>query len=261
MFIKKSILAVIALGSLTSAAFAGPGSTGGGDAAEVEFSNIGRAIVSDLMSKNAQVGFDLKALSDLVSQTEVVMVRHTIVLDGQQRDAINLPALKQIQVDRANWISLNGIQKAELVYHEYLGIGAVEHNNYSTSQSVLALLGADELKKIAAAAMPDPLYSCAVHHTNESANIIYENCGQIDFHNVVSGPQITQRCGGIWASIERQPGGLEYLLSNNSSGSASMTFDEYNAPATFELELDVLPRKHGSGSFEKYVMSCSKKPY
>jgi hypothetical protein len=241
----------------TAHASAGGGSTGGGDAAEVEFSNMGRAIVNDLACKKIPVAYDLNDLSSAVSGTQVTMVRHPINLDGKPRDAINLPPLKQIEVDRGNWISLGTVEKIELAYHEYLGIAGIESNKYPTSQSLLSFLGAEELKRLGAASMPDPLYSCKISHylDNPSNNDV---CGTMDFHNTIGGWDEIAGCGGVSISIVRMPDGLSYGLSTPNGSQTSIQLDPYSAPTTFELKIDIPSKKH-RGSFDYYYMDCTKK--
>jgi hypothetical protein len=252
--LSVSVPVVLLLSNIfMSPCFAGSGTSGGGDAAEAEFSNIGKSVVSDLLNKHIQVGYDLNALSTAVANTQVTMVRHPITVEGQQRDALNIPSLKQIEVDRNNWISLQAEQKVELAYHEYLGIAGVEFNKYSSSQSLLSLLGADELNKIDASAIPDPVYSCKVTQTLDEKE---SDCGQITLRNK-GGWDTLPGCSDVLIQVVDIPTlGFSYSIAVGNLKTSSGPADSYNVPENFFLNVSGPAKKRGH--FQKYEMTCSK---
>jgi len=131
-----------------TSATAGGWVSGGGDATSLEFISYGYRVYDFVKTRpEVKVHFSLdqfKSNLDLVS----VNSKESLFLDGVEKDEINYPFLKLIDVNRANWQKLSGSQKAALALHEYLGMSFLD-KAYDLSVPVLSALSKEELEDIA----------------------------------------------------------------------------------------------------------------
>jgi len=283
---SKSLFAAFALITcliLSASAHAGVRDGGGGDAAEVEFSNIGKQLVTMLQAKG-NLGFDLTALKSAVDATQVSMLRHQLFDKAVERDAMNYPAEKQIEVNRAYWIGLQAVPKVELVFHEYLGIAGIEHDVYTISSTLVSLLGVDEITKMAAQALPNLNYHCVVERENADDARVRQACGETDLTtSAIYNPSnpaepfgsshFFEACGQTEIAITQMSGigyGLSVELrrlkgandknwtSKEPSEYSSFDLDIYSAPNSLSISLGVPSGGLFHRHTEQYDATCTK---
>jgi hypothetical protein len=283
---SKSLFAAFALITslaLSASAHAGVRDGGGGDAAEVEFSNIGKQLVTMLQAKG-NVGFDLTALKSAVDATQVSMLRHQLFDKGVERDAMNYPTEKQIEVNRAYWIGLQAVPKVELAFHEYLGIAGIEHDVYTISSNLVNVLGVDVITKMAAQALPNLNYHCVVERENADDARVREACGEADLTTAATfdptnptepygSSHFFEACGKVEISISQMEGlgsGLDVELrrlkgandknwtSKEPNETSSFDLDIYSAPNSFSISLGVPAGNLFHHHTEQYDATCTK---
>lgn len=116
---------------------------GGGDSLELEFKGLGLSIAEQLRlmpSQDAIAAINPSKLYDTVKSVRIVSSPTPLFLDGQERDAINYPLLKKIEVSKERWEKLTEEQKRGLVLHENLGILGLQDENYELSSRFFAAL-------------------------------------------------------------------------------------------------------------------------
>jgi hypothetical protein len=283
---SKSLIAAFALITslmLSSSAHAkGVRDGGGGDAAEVEFSTIGKQLVTMLQAKG-NVGFDLTALKSAVDATQISMLRHQLFDNGVERDAMNYPTEKQIEVNRAYWIGLQAVPKVELAFHEYLGIAGIEHDVYTVSSTLVNLLGVDVITKMAAQALPNLNYHCVVERENADDARVRQACGEADLTtSAIYNPSnpaepfgssyFFEACGQTEISITQMSGlgsGLDVELrrfkgandknwtSKEPFETSSFDLDIYSAPNSFSISLGIPSGGLFHRHTEQYDATCT----
>jgi hypothetical protein len=141
--------ALIAVAVSGPHAKAGGWVSGGGDGVAQEFISFGYRVYDFInTSSSLKAGFSLEDMkSDLDEVT--VETKDNLFLLGVEKDAINYPAQKKIEVSRTRWQSLSGAQKASLALHEYLGI-RFSDRVYELSAPILTALARSGLEEITA---------------------------------------------------------------------------------------------------------------
>lgn len=260
----RSALAVV-LGCMlgNGLAYAGHGSSGGGDAAEVEFEGIGQGIVSAMKEKDRNLGFDVDALKRAVEATQVNMLRHRIVRENVERDAVNFPTETRIDVNRNQWMTLDPSSKVRLAFHEYLGIAGIETNVYSVSSRITTVLNNTEIARIVTGAAPVLSYHCEIQkmELNDPRDYDgrnYRTCATTDLTtNAIdsNGNFLSGECDSMQLGLSRLKGlyGLEVEfrkwekgttlqnwtdLSHRETAVSAFSLDYYNSPANFTVYLE-----------------------
>ncbi|HAR41200.1 MAG TPA: hypothetical protein DCS07_00975 [Bdellovibrionales bacterium] len=270
--------ATVLIVSQPSLSFAGGDNSGGGDSAEVEFASIGQGIATALRERNVVLDFDLNAYQQAISTAQVNMVRHALYQNNTERDALNYPSEKRIEVNRNHWVDLRPVVKVQLAFHEYLGIAGIERDIYSVSRTLVTVLGVDELAKITASLAPILNYHCTIKRTNAEHAVVQEVCGEVDmstasFADTDRRAAYFHECDQISLSIYKMSlfgAGIQVQLSQLKKGSAeswkkrnpkiwsSFALDLYSAPNSFQISLGI-PKGHlFKRHTEQYWASCNK---
>lgn len=126
---------------------------GGGDVFATEFKEAGRDLLLRLRDADLSRvrGLDLLKLSEAIETTEVRTVDQACLTQpgpggrcpsDQQRDAINIPSQKLIELTGKRWVAIRDSERArqDLVLHEYFSILRIEKNTQAVSSQVLAIL-------------------------------------------------------------------------------------------------------------------------
>ncbi len=126
---------ILALFSISTFAQGG-GISGGGDSFAAEFVKIGYDI-SQMLEKDPIEEISANEFLTAVQTTQVNSA-YTVVLNGEEVDAINTPSLKHILINRRRWIDTVTDYKKRfvLVAHEYLGILGVQDSKYQISHKI-----------------------------------------------------------------------------------------------------------------------------
>ena len=276
----RFLLAATLITALPQYAQAGIDS-GGGDSAEAEFVNIGRGVAAALRAGKVDLGIDLNAYEQVVTTTTVSMVRESLFLDGQERDAINYPCEKKIIVNRNHWIPLAPVLKVQLAFHEFLGIAGLEHNGYPISSQLVTALGREKLNEIAATAAPELNYHCELFYKNR-VGLVFYSCGTADFSTKQSKPaHCGKGCERMIMGVTQElffPASVGYptpmqgtsiILGKNpkkdnhswipQSARAGAVIDIYSAPLTFQINLALTEGGLFKKRQEYYYAVCERK--
>lgn len=146
------VIIVFVVAVLGAFVYAGKES-GGGDAVSAEFVSIGRVISGALQSKKLILpNLDVGAFNSIVETAEVV-TKDRLFLNAAEKDAINYPLKKLIELSRFRWREYSGHleKKISLVLHEYVSLLGVSDEKYALSNRVLAdlsVLSSSTLEKI-----------------------------------------------------------------------------------------------------------------
>jgi|GEM_PF-5459767 len=116
----------------------------GGDPYALEFSDIAKAIGTQILNGNANIRASLEGakLNIEVWQKTLKVVRilsadqDEVVLRGAIVDAINFPDLTAILVNRNRWREADLTERVRLVLHEFLGLLAIEQDRYDVSTNL-----------------------------------------------------------------------------------------------------------------------------
>lgn len=176
---RKLILLVTCLIPLNL--YAGGGTVGnGGDAFASEFVLTARMTANILKKKDLSkiINFELNKFAGAIEVTEV-LTEKTLILNGNEVDAINYPSLKLIKVSRTRWQDLRDekltISRFNLVIHEYLGIIGSDDSKYAISNELIKLMGVSDFS-------PDNWWNPMNPTNNISVNVIKpgESCSIAD---------------------------------------------------------------------------------
>ena len=140
----KTISSMFALLFLNAAmAVTGTGTSNGGDEIRANFAKKGQEIINylktnsmgrELVSKN---NLDVQALSQTLLVEKIQVVRGPLVDNsGSRVDAIGIPGLIKLDIDR--WITLlgSGNDLYYLIFHEMLRSAGVDDDNYKVSVAI-----------------------------------------------------------------------------------------------------------------------------
>lgn len=124
----------------TPKSYAGGMDAGGGDAYAAEFSAVAHQLVQAAQDA-VGAGIDATALDEAIAETEVVS-KEKVYLNEIEKDAINYPGLKRIELSRQRWDAIRGdvTKRFRLVLHEYLGIMGLDDREYKISSYFLSNL-------------------------------------------------------------------------------------------------------------------------
>jgi len=112
------------------------GTRGGGDALELEFTQIGRRIHQSFEQRLPEVlaALDLSALKSVIKTAEVESTDEKLFVNGKEVSAVNIPSENRILVYRTAWNQIrNTHTKVALVLHEYLGLLGEADSKYEIS--------------------------------------------------------------------------------------------------------------------------------
>ena len=156
MLSKLSIAVFILTGFLVTEVFAGNFVGNGGDSTALEFTWLARTGLKRLtngspMSKEKLTStqmMQLKAIAKAVEKIRVVS-RDSVMLDGDQVDAVNYPSKKLIVVRRYGWAEMKRLNPLKVrlgfVFHEYLlAAGIAEDTRFEVSQALVEGLTAGQ---------------------------------------------------------------------------------------------------------------------
>jgi len=141
----KALALILSFFTVTPAAFAGAVSGGGGDQYALSFVETAHSVLTWLQS-NPNPYVSPSAFAEAIKTTEVVSVDRALSLAGLNKDAINYPSLKKIELSRPGWDRLESANvRNALVFHEYLGIMGVDDSRYQISGDILRQVGVDRV--------------------------------------------------------------------------------------------------------------------
>jgi hypothetical protein len=220
--------------------------------------------------------FDFGAFENAVASAQVTMMHHALFVNDKERDAVNHPSEKTIEVNRDNWIHTQPVVKVELVFHEYLGIAGIERDIYTVSRTLMQELGPEEMARIAAASAPVLNYHCVIKHTNAEHSVNQTVCGEVDLSTSDSPTRpmaaYFHECDRMEISVMKWAGlgaGLQVQLRQIANGPAdswrnrrpeaysSFELDLYSAPTALAISLGI--QKGGLFSHtEQYWAECTK---
>jgi hypothetical protein len=142
---KNLILSAIVALSALPLAHAGFDSGNAGDALSAEFIYTGRDVLQrlELSASAGKPIYDTKQLRTVMEATEVVS-KDKVVLDGKERDAVNYPSRKLIEISRPRWREYRKTSETharlKIVLHEYLWMTGVDDTNYVKSEPIIRAL-------------------------------------------------------------------------------------------------------------------------
>jgi hypothetical protein len=137
------VAAALMLGSLP--AHAGFDSGNAGDALSAEFIYTGRDVLQrlELSASAGKPIIDTKKLRVAMETTEVIS-KDKVVLRGEERDAVNYPSRKLIEISRPRWKEYRKTSETharlKVVLHEYLWMTGVDDTNYVQSEPIIRAL-------------------------------------------------------------------------------------------------------------------------
>ncbi len=112
----------------------------GGDAVALEFIQMANIVLKEIEIDAYKLfpEFTTRDLREAIVSTKVVSKQKTILL-GVEKDAINYPSKKLIEVSRSRWSrdSKLSYTTLSLVFHEYLGIMRINDEDFSVSNRLL----------------------------------------------------------------------------------------------------------------------------
>lgn len=121
----------------------GSGTHGGSDI-EIQFGQLGTLFCSWLSDEQVAELFNEVSKTSFCKAVRDTKVRErsSIILDHRNVIAINIPAAKEIWINRELWISpqLSKSIKLSVSVHEYLGILELELDQYFLSNRIIELL-------------------------------------------------------------------------------------------------------------------------
>lgn len=128
--------------------FAGGETGNGGDSIAIEFSSIAYTTLAMIQSNNNLFPeFKAVDLRQAIFQTELVTIDR-LYLNGVEKDAINYPLGKKIEISRIRWNECGNdyVRKSSLVFHEYLGIMGVDDSGYNISERLFSSISVLKLE-------------------------------------------------------------------------------------------------------------------
>lgn len=142
---KNLIVAAALMLTGASPALAGFDSGNAGDALSAEFIYTGRDVLQrlELAAAAGKPIYDTKKLRAVMETTEVVS-KEKVELDGKERDAVNYPSRKLIEISRPRWKEYRKTSETharlKIVLHEYLWMTGTDDTNYVKSEPIIRAL-------------------------------------------------------------------------------------------------------------------------
>lgn len=133
--------------------FAGDEPAYGGDSYAAEFISTAKTALEHLKGLPPEEIAPVEAtkLEETISRTQVSS-EETLLLNGNEVDAINYPESGKIQISRSRWRNLRGESEAaarfNLVLHEYLSVSKIEDSQYRVSQKLMKAMHLELLARI-----------------------------------------------------------------------------------------------------------------
>ncbi len=170
----------------------------GGDAIVLEFMNLGRQVAKDIRLEAEQLfpEFAIDELEDALARTKVVSVERAL-LNGVEKDAINYPRQKLIEVSSTRWLARTRSpeQQQALVFHEYLGIMGVDDGDFSVSGRLLDYYF-NTKKRIIDSELVGRIYITDQDDFATQGLIVITTYGQITFTGTVQNQNLS--CSGTY---------------------------------------------------------------
>lgn len=138
--IQKMILLLLPIVSHFALGFngsAGGIDAGGGDAYAAEFVGLAHQLV-DMATELEDSPVDADELKAAIRETEVQTL-DKVFLNGIEKDAVNFPSRKLIELSRSRWDEIQDdvLRRYRLVLHEYLGILKMNDEDYQISSKFI----------------------------------------------------------------------------------------------------------------------------
>ncbi len=137
-FFRISVLLLV-LGLTTMPARAGTERGSGGDSIAIEFKSVGVALSSLFKRGDYPIlkGNSIDAFEAIVREASVQSTDDELSLGGEPKSAINFADEKKIVVNRKRWEAISSYyDRAELVFHEYLGLLGWDDPDYHLSSQI-----------------------------------------------------------------------------------------------------------------------------
>lgn len=276
-------LASLAILLYSTQLFAGTKDGGGGNISEIEFVSVGMAVstlISGPLGKSfPEVNADM--FSQIVNSTHIEMVDQQLYGPDQvEKDALNFPSLHLIRVNQSHWQKLQIESKAELAFHEYLGIMGVEWNMYTVSARMAPLIASDDAKTLHLVNVEMPKYSCDFGSQPGPRTGLdhFTSCGNVEldtsnFGELGHGYQFVPGCSmtimvlpsfmGFSIEIKLLPEGSDKnwttVALHNPIASASYWNSTEDAPKKFQMTLQKSQKPLlGASKMETYGVTCTK---
>lgn len=122
----------------TPALLPGTTSSGGGEAVELEFQMLARAIATELTGRTLpDLGlFPAAAWNETLDHLKIETVDTPIWLNGHEVDAQNFPDERRVRVQQPRWHSLGLRERERLVIHEMLSLLRLADPNYRLTAKI-----------------------------------------------------------------------------------------------------------------------------
>lgn len=140
-----SLMVLFTMALDLAAASSGWDNGNAGDAYVSEFVLTARDLVQrlDLVMDGDRPVYDTSALRAAIAGVKVVS-QEQVFLDGFERDAVNYPTRRLIEMSRTRWRPLRRANetraRSRVVLHEYLWVSGVDDADYSISDRLIGLL-------------------------------------------------------------------------------------------------------------------------
>jgi hypothetical protein len=190
---------------ISVSAFAGIRDVGnGGDAIALEFTTLARQVSKDIKIEAQHLfpEFSAEDLESVIESTKVASVDKTI-LNGVEKDAINYPRLKLIEVSRSRWKSrsVSTEKLRALVLHEYLGIMNINDADYKISGRLIDYY-LDSKKRIIESEIDGRIFITDQEDATIQGLVVIERPGRVTFQGIVMGELFN--CSGSYHFNENE---------------------------------------------------------
>lgn len=143
---------ILLLGILISfRTYAGGGTVGnGGDSYVMDFIATGERVAKWLEAEriNELSGLNAESFAKTLKMAKISSVEAPLILDGIEKDAINIPSTREIALNRSRWKSINNdFRKVGLVIHEVLGLMKINDEGYKISIPISSRITGVDPKK------------------------------------------------------------------------------------------------------------------